>query len=143
MFVESGMTLSFWAWFDLEANHDYAYAEIATDGEHFSSIPGTITTADNPNGLNEGHGITGASNGWVEAEFPLEDFVGQFIQFRFRYCTDDNDNFLSGIYIDDIYPVVEYEDTGWADLDKQSLDPLEEKLVPRHISHPSEFPCRF
>ncbi|OQX83552.1 hypothetical protein B6D60_10330 [candidate division KSB1 bacterium 4484_87] len=103
--VKNGMTLAFWARYNIENDWDYAYVEVSTDGgENFQSISGNITTNDNPNGANLGNGITGNSGGWVEAVFDLSNYVGQSIVVRFHYITDE---YISeeGIFFDDIYPV--------------------------------------
>ncbi|MGQ9811677.1 MAG: M14 family zinc carboxypeptidase [bacterium] len=98
-------TLTFYTWYDIETDWDYAYVEVSTDGgAHFRSIPGNITTTYNPNGSNLGHGITGSSGGWVRAVFPLTAFGDSTILLRFRYKTDGA-VLGEGIYIDDIYPV--------------------------------------
>jgi hypothetical protein len=103
--VVSGDTLRFWTSHNIESGWDYGYVEISVDGgSAWASIPGSITTQNNPNGLNLGHGITGNSGGWMLAKFPLTPFVGQEVMYRFRYVTD---GYVSsgGWYIDDIYPV--------------------------------------
>ncbi len=109
MKVIEGDTLTFWCWYDIETNWDYAYVEISTDGGNiFFSIPGNITTNYNPHGNNRGNGITGSSGGWVEGIFDLEDFVDQGIYLRFRYITDSYVD-EEGFYTDDIFPFERYE----------------------------------
>ncbi|OQY26547.1 MAG: hypothetical protein B6244_13170 [Candidatus Cloacimonetes bacterium 4572_55] len=108
LFVAEETELIFWTWYEIEQDYDYAYIEVSTDGVIYEPIAGNITTEQNPYGSNLGHGVTGSSDGWVEARFPLEDFVGQSIRVRFRYLTDEHTS-LSGIYIDDIHPVAHYE----------------------------------
>ena len=102
--VGPGDTLRFKTIYTTEPGYDYAYVEVSTDGVHFSSIPGSITTNDNPNGNNHGNGITGASNGWIDTKFDLSAYVGQRIYFRFSYITDPA-IFYQGFYADNIYPV--------------------------------------
>jgi hypothetical protein len=98
-------TLRFWTNHNIESGWDYAYVEISVDGGSlWAPIPGNITTEDNPNGQNLGHGITGNSGGWILAKFPLTAFVGQDVMYRFRYVADGNQN-NGGWYVDDIYPV--------------------------------------
>ncbi|HUV31740.1 MAG TPA: M14 family zinc carboxypeptidase [Acidobacteriota bacterium] len=105
--VQPGDTLRFWTWYDIETNWDYAYVGVSTDGAEFITIPGNLTTTYDPYGSNAGHGITGSSSGWVQAVFDLAAFVGQDVYFRFSYVTD---GYVSeeGIYIDDVYPAVEF-----------------------------------
>ncbi len=103
--IASGDTLRFWTSYSIASGWDYGYVEASVDGgSSWASIPGSITTQDNPNGQNLGHGITGNSSGWMLAKFSLALFVGQDVMFRFRYVTDGSQN-TGGWYIDDIYPV--------------------------------------
>jgi hypothetical protein len=107
--VTAGDTLTFWCWYSIENNWDYAYVEISTDGGNtFFSIPGNITTNYNPNGTNRGNGITGSSGGWVEGIFDLSDWVGENMFLRFRYITDQW-YYYEGFYVDDIFPFESYE----------------------------------
>ncbi len=106
--VAGGDTLQFWTSHNIESGWDYGYVEISVDGgSSWASIPGNITTQDNPHSQNLGHGITGNSGGWMLAKFPLTLFVGQDVMFRFRYVADGGQN-NGGWYIDDIYPVEYY-----------------------------------
>ncbi len=88
--------LSFQAAYDIEQDWDYAY--VLVDGV---PIRGNITTNDDPYGSNLGNGITGASNGWVTADFDLSPYVGGEIQLVIYYLTDA---FVTnpGMYVDDI-----------------------------------------
>jgi hypothetical protein len=109
MDVEASDTLRFWTWFEIEEGWDYAYVEVSTDGgTTFHPIAGNITTTYNPNGQNAGHGITGDSGGWVEAVFPLGAMADTTTIVRFRYKTDGY-VLEEGIYVDDIYPVQEFD----------------------------------
>ncbi len=101
--VGAGDTLRLKTAYTIEPGWDYAYVEVSTDGVNFTSLPGNITTNDDPNGNNRGNGITGASNGWIDARFDLSAYVGQKIYIRFSYVTDQA-VFYEGFYVDDIYP---------------------------------------
>ncbi|UCF06352.1 MAG: immune inhibitor A [bacterium] len=105
-----GETLSCWLWYDIETEYDYAYLEANFNrGFLWESVPGNITTRDDPNGKNRGNGITGSSGGnWVYAEFYL-DSLGIFLEdatllLRFSYITDDY-WINEGMYVDFVYPV--------------------------------------
>ena len=103
--VLPGDTLRFWTTYNIQADLDYAYVEVSTDGaQSFQPIPGSITTTADPNGQNLGHGITGVLAPWAEAFFDLSSFVGQDIYVRFAYHTDPFSNDW-GMYIDDVWPV--------------------------------------
>ncbi len=106
--VQPGDSLKMWCWYRIENNWDYAYVEISTNGGgSFFSIPGNITTNDNPNGNNLGNGITSSSDGWEEGKFDLSSYVGQQVILRLRYVTDGYVT-EEGFYADDIYPFETY-----------------------------------
>lgn len=78
-------TLAFKTWYDIEYDYDYGFVEVSIDGgANFSKIPGNLTR-DIGNGI---PGIDGTSDGWVDAEYDLSEFVGQSILLRFHYLTD-------------------------------------------------------
>jgi immune inhibitor A len=88
--------LKFNAWYDIEKDWDYASVKV-----NGTAIKGNITTAENPNQQNPGHGITGTSDGWVAATFDLSAYAGQKIELEFNYWTDP---YVAqrGLYVDDI-----------------------------------------
>lgn len=103
-------SLRFRAWYAIEPDYDYAYVEVSDDGGRmWETVPGNITTNDDPNGNNRGYGITGASSGWVLGIFPLTQFLGMDLEVRFSYVTDPG-VFEEGIYIDLPGPVPTYEE---------------------------------
>lgn len=68
---------------------DYASVQVQVDGANtWTSIPGNITTSTNPNNQNPGNGITGKSNGWIDAKFDLKDYIGKKINLKLNYWTD-------------------------------------------------------
>ncbi|RPJ40320.1 MAG: hypothetical protein EHM19_13860, partial [Candidatus Latescibacterota bacterium] len=87
----SGDSLVFWAWWRLENEWDYWYVEVSVDGGKFwTTIPGTFTTNDNPNGNNIGNGITGTSNSiFKRCAFDLSPLAGESVRVRWRYSTDE------------------------------------------------------
>ncbi|MFH1680417.1 MAG: M14 family zinc carboxypeptidase [Candidatus Eisenbacteria bacterium] len=101
--VEASDSLVFWAWWRLENEWDYWYVEVSTDGGKFwSTIPGSYTTNDNPNGNNIGNGITGNSSSvFQRCAFDLSAFAGESVRVRWRYSTDQLE-YLRGVQIDDI-----------------------------------------
>ena len=102
-----GPVLRFMTWYDIESDFDYAFVAASTDGgETWSTLPGTSTTTDNPNGNNLGNGLTGKSGGgevaqWIEEEVNLAVYAGKQILLRFEYVTDDAFNSV-GFLVDDI-----------------------------------------
>lgn len=98
----SSSKLTFKTWYDIEEDWDYASIQVKEVGsEEWSAIEGNITTEDDPNEQNPGHGITGTSGGWVAAEFDLTAFAGKEVELMFNYWTDPYVA-QGGFYVDDI-----------------------------------------
>ncbi|KGP91473.1 protease [Pontibacillus chungwhensis BH030062] len=98
--------LTFKAWYDIE--QDWDYASVKVNGE---AVEGNITTSEDPwgYGQNPGHGITGSSDGWVNAEFDLSAYAGQEVVLELNYWTD---GYVAnpGFYADDITLTVDGEE---------------------------------
>jgi len=118
-------TLEYALWYDIEPGWDYSYVEVSTDGGHkWSILRGQHSTDFNPNGISFGWaytGISGEGQGphWVREKVDLTPYVGQEVQVRFEYVTDDAVNW-DGLCIDDIaVPEIDYhsgaedDDGGW------------------------------
>ncbi len=110
----SNATLRFNMWHDIEAEYDYAFVSVSTDGgETWQTLPGNHTTDEDPQGANYGHGITGISGQpdkqtgigvqatWVEETMDLTPFVGQNIVVRFWQINDEGFH-APGLLIDTI-----------------------------------------
>ena len=88
-------TLSYWTWYHIEKDWDYAYVEASTDGGATWDILETPSgVGTNPNGNSFGWAYTGKSGGgdtpeWIEEEVDLTDYAGQEVVIRFEYITDD------------------------------------------------------
>ncbi|MGD2049288.1 MAG: immune inhibitor A [Chloroflexota bacterium] len=94
-------TLQFDTWYDIEEDHDYAYCAISTDGRSWTTLPGRTTTKRDPNGANFDNSFTGKSKEWIEEQIDLSPYIGQEVQVRFEYVTDDGPVY-NGIFLDDI-----------------------------------------
>ena len=107
----SKATLDTWMWWDIEKDFDYGFVEVSADnGRTWDTLAGQHSTDTNPNGLNYGHGYTGASKQWFEETFDLSPYAGKQILVRFEYITDDAYN-ASGFMVDDIsIPELKYSD---------------------------------
>jgi immune inhibitor A len=118
-------TLEFWVWYDIEQGWDFAFVEVSTDeGDSWKILPGLYTTTENPSGNSFGHAWTGVSGGgdapqWVQERVDLTPYVGQRVQIRFEYVTDDAVNHV-GLMLDDMtIPEIGYSydaeagDGGW------------------------------
>ncbi|MGJ7919206.1 immune inhibitor A domain-containing protein [Neobacillus sp. LXY-4] len=98
--------LNFKTWYDIEQDWDYGSIQVKEEGsEDWVAIQGNITTTDNPNDQNPGHGITGKSAGWVDGQFDLAAYAGKKIELRFNYWSDVAVA-MPGFYVDNISIVV-------------------------------------
>ena len=97
--LASSAVAKFKAWYDIESDYDYAYLMVTTAAGNVY-VGGNITTNDDPQGINKGNGITGKSNGWIDAEFDLSAFAGQAFNLVFAYESDGG-VVNSGLYVDD------------------------------------------
>lgn len=108
------ITLSFWAWYSIEEDWDYAYLVVGTapDGKISSLQDPDITwhilndsslecTTTNPNNNSMGCGWTGQSNGWKPLSADLSRYAGQDIVIAFEHITDAAVN-QPGLAVDDI-----------------------------------------
>lgn len=116
-------TLEFATWFEIENDYDYAFVAVSTDGgATWETLEGSLTTTDDPQGVNYGYGITGVSGSpgakledgargvWVEERMDLTPFAGQEILLRFWQINDQGFN-APGMLIDDIrIPELGYSD---------------------------------
>jgi len=125
-------TLRFATWYEIENDYDYAFVSVSTDGgQTWETLPGALTTTNDPQGMNYGHGITGVSGApgakledgargvWVEETIDLTPYAGRPILLRFWQINDQGFN-APGMLIDDIRVPelgyaddVEHGDGGW------------------------------
>ena len=87
--VETGDSLSFWCWYNLESNYDVAVVEVSTDLNEWLQLD---------------ERYSGSSGSWLSKKYSLEPWADQAIYIRFRAVTDDN-TLREGFYVDDISPV--------------------------------------
>lgn len=99
--VTGPVTLTYWAWYDIEKDYDYLYVEASRDGEHWDILRTPRGTDHNPVGNNYGWGYTGASEGWVQEQVDLSPYAGGTVWVRFEYVTDAAVN-RAGFVLDDI-----------------------------------------
>lgn len=101
--LASAPTLRFGYWYDLEEDFDYVYLQVSEDGgstwTNLDCVCGSRQT--DPNGSNQGNGITGKSGvgpaggasgapaRWQRATQDLSAYAGKKILVRFSYDTDD------------------------------------------------------
>ncbi len=116
------LTLTYWTWYDLEEDFDYAYLLASEDGDTWQILFTPSGTGDDPTGSNYGWGYNGASGGgprWVQESVDISEFAGKEVQLRFEYITDAAVN-GEGLLLDDVgIPEIEYftdfedDDGGW------------------------------
>lgn len=94
--------LSFRAWWEIEKHWDRGYVSVSTDdGESWSILSATSTTALDPFLVAFGSSYTGPSRGWRRETADLTPFAGREALLRFDYLTDDSTH-ESGWCIDDV-----------------------------------------
>ncbi|MCK5054604.1 MAG: immune inhibitor A, partial [Anaerolineales bacterium] len=109
--LAAGATLTAKVKYQIEVDWDYAYLVVSTDnGATWTGVETNLSVTTNPNGQNEGYGITGSSGDWVDltADLPAGDVL-----LGFRYWTDMNTGGF-GFMVDNIemtgYPMDGAED---------------------------------
>jgi immune inhibitor A len=100
------LTLTYQAWYDLEADYDYLYLVASTDGMNWEILETPSGTSEDPSGNSFGWGYNGTSGGmnepvWIHEMVDLSRFAGQKVQLRFEYVTDAAVN-GEGFLLDDI-----------------------------------------
>ncbi|RPE34066.1 immune inhibitor A domain-containing protein [Kitasatospora cineracea] len=95
---KTSATLTAKAWFELETDYDYAYAEVSTDGgKNWTALAGTFNGAALPD-----NAINGTSNGaWGDLSFPLDAYAGKAVKVRFHNTTDGGVHY-KGLALDNI-----------------------------------------
>jgi immune inhibitor A len=117
--------LNFKTWYQIETDWDYASVQVKEEGSNeWVAIPGNLTTDTDPHEQNPGHGITGRSNGWVDASFDLSSYAGKKIDLRLNYWTDVAAS-EAGFYVDDISVTVDGQQVVFDDAEGESKFTLE------------------
>ena len=109
--VDGPIIFNYWTWYDLEADYDYIFLEISTDGENWRIIRTPYSISENPSGNSYGWGYNGLSGGdgqWIEENIDLSGYAGEVVQLRFEYITDDAVH-GEGLLLDDVsIPAIDY-----------------------------------
>lgn len=91
---KTSATLTFDAWYDIEAQWDFAFVQISNDnGATWQSLGNENTRSDvvdegYPTILDSMPGFTGNSDGWKAQSFDLSQYAGEKVKLRIRYATD-------------------------------------------------------
>ncbi len=127
--VEERIYLSFFHYVDVEDGWDGCQVQITVDGGDRWSLlqPAGGYTADDIFALNAGSGYTGTFEDWEEAVFDLGEYIGEVVQVRFNFQSDDS-NFrpYTGWFIDD----VTLEEPELGSFIGIVLDDLDEEVLP-------------
>jgi hypothetical protein len=119
------LTLTYWTWYDLEEDYDYAYLEVSENGDDWEILTTPSGTAEDPSGNSFGWGYNGGSDAWRQEQVDLTSYAGKKVMLRFEYVTDAAAN-GEGLLLDDIaIPEIDYfenfetgeggwEASGWA-----------------------------
>ncbi|MFI0967187.1 immune inhibitor A domain-containing protein [Streptomyces sp. NPDC021080] len=76
-------------WYDIEANYDYLYTEVSTDGgANWTALDGTVDGAAIPRDGSDKPVLTGTVDAYKKLVYPLDAYAGKKIDIRFRYQSD-------------------------------------------------------
>ncbi|MFE2465465.1 immune inhibitor A domain-containing protein [Streptomyces mirabilis] len=86
---KSSAALTLDGWYDIEADYDYLYTEVSTDGgANWTAIDGTVDGQPIPRDGSGKPALTGTVDAYKKLSFPLGAYAGQKIDLRFRYQSD-------------------------------------------------------
>ena len=86
---KSSATLTLDGYYDIEADYDYLYTEVSTDGgANWTALDGTVDGQAIPRDAGNTPALTGTVDGYKKLSYPLDAYAGKKIQLRFRYQTD-------------------------------------------------------
>ncbi|CAM5453915.1 protease [Streptomyces avidinii] len=86
---KSAAALSLKGWWDIEAEYDFLYTEVSTDGgATWTALAGTADGDAIPADASGSPSLTGVSGAWKNLNFSLDAYAGKKVDLRFRYQTD-------------------------------------------------------
>ncbi|MCX4778663.1 immune inhibitor A domain-containing protein [Streptomyces sp. NBC_01264] len=86
---KSSAALSLKGWWDIEAEYDFLYTEVSTDGgATWTALAGTADGVAIPVDASNSPSLTGVSGGWKNLAYSLNAYAGKKVDLRFRYQTD-------------------------------------------------------
>jgi immune inhibitor A len=86
---KTSASLTLKARYDIEADFDYLYVQVSTDGgQNWTSLDGTVNGAAFPKDGSNAPALSGTQATWADVSVPLTSVVGKQAKFRFRYLTD-------------------------------------------------------
>ncbi|MEJ1195789.1 MULTISPECIES: immune inhibitor A domain-containing protein [unclassified Streptomyces] len=86
---KSKAELTFDGWYDIEANYDYLYTEVSTDGgANWTAVDGTVDGQPIPRDAADKPALHGTLDAYTKFAYSLDAYAGKKIDLRFRYQTD-------------------------------------------------------
>lgn len=86
---KTSASLELQGWWDIEAEYDYLYTEVSTDGgANWTVLDGTADGQPLPRDAADKPSLTGVSGTNKHLVYPLDAYAGQKFDLRFRYQTD-------------------------------------------------------
>jgi immune inhibitor A len=86
---KTSASLTLDGWYDIEADYDYLYTEVSTDGgANWTAVDGTVDGQPIPRDGSGKPALTGTVDGYKPLAFSLDAYAGKKIDLRFRYATD-------------------------------------------------------
>ncbi|MER7001264.1 immune inhibitor A domain-containing protein [Streptomyces sp. NPDC000410] len=86
---KSKASLELSGWWDIEADYDYLYAEVSTDGgANWTAVDGTADGAPIARDASGAPALTGPSGAYKKLVYALDAYAGKKVDVRFRYQTD-------------------------------------------------------
>lgn len=86
---KSSAELTFDGWYDIEANYDYLYTEVSTDGgANWTAVDGTVDGQPIPRDGSDKPALHGTLDGYKKFAYSLDAYAGQKVDLRFRYQSD-------------------------------------------------------
>ncbi|MEV7790948.1 immune inhibitor A domain-containing protein [Streptomyces sp. NPDC087512] len=86
---KSAASLSLDAWYEIEADYDFLYAEVSTDGgANWTALDGTFDGRPIARDGSDKPALSGTVDAYGKLVYPLDAYTGKKFDLRFRYQTD-------------------------------------------------------
>ncbi|MFE5600071.1 immune inhibitor A domain-containing protein [Streptomyces coelicoflavus] len=86
---KSSASLTLDGWYDIEADYDYLYTEVSTDGgANWTAVDGTFDGQPIQRDGSDKPALSATVDAYGKLVYPLDAYAGKKIDLRFRYQTD-------------------------------------------------------
>jgi immune inhibitor A len=86
---KSSASLTLDGWYDIEADYDYLYTEVSTDGgANWTAVDGTFDGKPIQRDGSDKPALSATVDAYGKLVYPLDAYAGKKIDLRFRYQTD-------------------------------------------------------